>query len=307
MDTTWNIGAVARRAGLSAHVLRVWERRYRAVRPVRTDGNQRLYAEEDVERLRLMARLCQGGHRIGSIARLPVAELRALAVGTPGKVGSVGADGGIGGLLARCRAAVEEADGPCLARVLESARVFVPPSRLLPEVVLPLMRWIGERWKAGSIRILHEHVATAVVRALLDRIASEFPLSDSAPCVVLATPPGEWHELGCLAARVIALERGWRVAYLGANVPAAEIVEAGRRNGASVVALGTMEASAVRPAVACLRALRRTLASNVVISAGGLTAGRCAKSAGLKPSSVITSMDAFGRLLDRRRASASPG
>ena len=307
MDSTWNIGAVARRAGLTSHVLRVWERRYRAVLPVRTDGNQRLYTEEDVERLRLMARLCQGGHRIGRIARLPVAELRALAVGTPGEAGSVGVDSGVGGLLARCRAAVEEADGLYLARVLETARVFVPPSRLLPEVVLPLMRWIGERWKAGSIRILHEHVATAVVRALLDRLASEFPLPERAPCLVLATPPGEWHELGCLAARVIALERGWRVAYLGANVPAAEIIEAARRNGALVVALGTTETSAVRPAVACLRLLRKSLYPNVFLAAGGRTAGRCAKSAGLKPSSVMASMAAFGRLLDRRRDSASAG
>lgn len=307
MASTYNIGAVARRAGLTAHVLRVWERRYRAVRPTRTDGNQRVYTEEDVERLRLLERLCRSGHRIGSIARAPVEELRSLAVGTAADAEPGEAAGGTAGLLARCRAAVEEADGLRLGRVLETARVFVPPPRLLSEVVFPLMRWVGERWRAGSIRILHEHVATAVARALLDRMASEFPPADRAPSLVIATPPGEWHELGALAARIVALDRGWRVAYLGASVPAAEICEAVRRLGASGVALGITDPAVARQAAACLRSVRKTLDKNMFLTIGGPIAARCAKAAGLRPSSVISTMAAFGRLLDRRRDAAAAG
>src|SRR3712207_4513813 len=48
------IGELARRTGLSADVIRAWERRYDLLRPSRTDGNFRLYSANDLSRLRLM-------------------------------------------------------------------------------------------------------------------------------------------------------------------------------------------------------------------------------------------------------------
>ncbi len=48
---TFSIGEVAEMVGVSAHVIRAWERRYNAVRPVRTPSNQRRYTPEDVESL----------------------------------------------------------------------------------------------------------------------------------------------------------------------------------------------------------------------------------------------------------------
>ena len=72
------IGAVARRSGLSQHTIRIWERRYDAVTPERTDSNRRLYSEEDVARLTLLNRAVQAGHRIGDIAGFPTAKLEKL-------------------------------------------------------------------------------------------------------------------------------------------------------------------------------------------------------------------------------------
>lgn len=290
-------------------MIRVWERRYRALRPSRTEGNQRLYSEEDVERLRLLGQLCRAGHRIGRIADAPLKELRALAVGTaasadlPGEPD--GADGGIAGLLTRCHTAVEDLDGERLGRILDAARVFLPVSRLLADVVLPLMRWIGDQWKAGSIRIMQEHVATVVVRSLLDRLATETPPPGSAPLLVLATPPGEWHELGALAARVTALAAGWRVLYLGVNVPPDEVVEAAGERKAAAVALGITFSAADRATVAAVREIRKRLEGKSFLMAGGPAAARCAKAAGLKPAQVVASMAAFARTLDRIRAKSA--
>ena len=42
---------VTRRTGLTSHAIRVWEKRYNAVEPERTDTNRRLYSEADIERL----------------------------------------------------------------------------------------------------------------------------------------------------------------------------------------------------------------------------------------------------------------
>ena len=71
----FEIGAVCDMTGLSHHVLRVWEKRYGAVKPSRQPNRRRLYSRRDVEKLSLLKALVDRGHGIGGIANLPVEEL----------------------------------------------------------------------------------------------------------------------------------------------------------------------------------------------------------------------------------------
>jgi DNA-binding transcriptional MerR regulator len=70
-EPTYSLGAVARLTGLSPHVLRAWERRYGAVRPLRTPGGTRLYRESDVARLRQLRAAVQAGHSISESRTRP--------------------------------------------------------------------------------------------------------------------------------------------------------------------------------------------------------------------------------------------
>lgn len=56
------IKVVAQRTGLSAHLIRIWEKRYGAVEPERTETNRRLYSDEQIERLSLLRDITQNGH-----------------------------------------------------------------------------------------------------------------------------------------------------------------------------------------------------------------------------------------------------
>src|SRR5512141_3126263 len=87
---------VALRTGLTPHVLRAWERRYRVVSPARTEGGQRLYSDLDIERLQLLRRLTERGHAISRIASLPVAALARLDEETGGAEGGAASSGGEG-------------------------------------------------------------------------------------------------------------------------------------------------------------------------------------------------------------------
>jgi MerR family transcriptional regulator, light-induced transcriptional regulator len=236
-----------------------------------------------------------------------VEDLLALAVGTGAAADTGGVQPGPKAvdLLTRCQGAVGDMDGGRLGRLLETARVFLPIPRLLDEVVLPLMRWIGDSWKAGGLRIAQEHVATGVVRSLLDRITVEAPPPDSAPLVVIATPPGEWHELGALAARVTALGRGCRVLYLGVGVPAAELEAMAGLHRPAAVILGVTFAAADRSTIRTLREIRKRLEGRSLLMIGGPAAARCARAAGVKPAAVVESLAAFGKALDR--LAARPG
>src|SRR6187200_1932056 len=77
-EARYRIGTVARLAGLTTHVIRVWERRYGAPAPARSAAGTRLYSDRDVERLRLLKRAVDRGHAIGRIAALPSEELVRL-------------------------------------------------------------------------------------------------------------------------------------------------------------------------------------------------------------------------------------
>src|SRR5690554_2996405 len=74
------IGTVAERTGLTPEVLRVWERRYGAVSPARSDGRQRLYSDAELEKLQLLARVTRAGRAIGLVAGLSVEELRRISL-----------------------------------------------------------------------------------------------------------------------------------------------------------------------------------------------------------------------------------
>ena len=82
-NPSFNIAAVERDTGLSKDVLRVWERRYGFPAPGRDDPGERIYPAEQVERLRLVKRLMDAGHRPGKLLTIPTEELNALAPRRP--------------------------------------------------------------------------------------------------------------------------------------------------------------------------------------------------------------------------------
>jgi DNA-binding transcriptional MerR regulator len=75
-ESNYRIGAVSRLTGIPPDTLRVWERRYDLVTPMRSEGGGRLYSHEDVTRLSVIKRLVDSGHAIGSIAELSMEQLR---------------------------------------------------------------------------------------------------------------------------------------------------------------------------------------------------------------------------------------
>ena len=72
------IAVVTERTGLSQDVLRIWERRYRAVVPTRGPGGQRLYSDADIERLTLLHDATRAGRGISRVANLADDALAAL-------------------------------------------------------------------------------------------------------------------------------------------------------------------------------------------------------------------------------------
>ncbi len=236
---------VIRRTGLTPDLLRAWERRYGVVAPRRSEGGQRLYSDGDIERLALLHRATSLGRNIGQIASLdPVAlsqlirEDEALPLVPPAQApaGPAFTPGATEFLQGALRA-VELFDTGRLEAVLRQAALTLPVAALTDQVVAPLLLEVGSRWHQGLMRPAQEHLASAAARRILSWVASQAPVTPDAPGIVVTTPAGQVHEIGALLAATTAATAGWRVTYLGADLPAEDIAASVRQTRSVLLAL----------------------------------------------------------------------
>jgi len=224
-EAKYRVGMVSKMTGLSTHALRMWEKRYAAVVPKRTEAGGRLYTDADVERLRLLHKLVESGHSIGGIAKLPNVDLRHMAASFP-KTSSPPALQHLPELRARIMAAIEQLHIEEAEQMLSRAALSTEPSEFLKTLVAPILVEIGERWQRGELRIAHEHACSTIMRGLLFSLMRLYPVNDSRRRAVIATPAKEDHELGALMVAMLAAMHGWSVLYLGPDLPAEEIAYA---------------------------------------------------------------------------------
>ena len=229
------IGEVSRRTGVAVPTLRAWERRYGLLSPARTDGGHRLYSDEDITRVRGMQRLLDTGWSAAAAARevlrAPASVIPLRPIAAPGQAS--------GELVGRLQEAIDcfDATGADAAMDDVFARFDVP--RALDEVVLPVLRWVGDGWQEDPRVIAREHFATNTLRSRLQRLLRTPPRS-GAPSCLAATPEGEDHDLGLLASAVVAADAGWRVHYLGARMPTAAMERSALDLDPDVVLIGSM-------------------------------------------------------------------
>lgn len=275
---------VALRTGLTAHVLRAWERRYGVVSPARSEGGQRLYSDLDIERLRLLRRLTERGHAISRIASLPIAALASLDEETgraeDGGVSSVEegtpADGAeeirtrsAPESVAAVLRAVRRLDAADLYAVLEQAALSLGVPVFIDEVAAPALTRVGQGWAEGSLSVAQEHMATAVFRRILGWLFRVYEVSGAAPRLVVATPPGQVHELGALMVATSAAAEGWGVTYLGPDLPVADLLSAVKQTGARAVAVSAVYVPETVDLIAALTAMRAGLPERVPLLVGG--------------------------------------
>ncbi len=268
-----SVRVVARRTGLTPDLLRAWERRYRVVEPTRSAGGQRNYSDADIERLQLLVKVTAAGRPIGQVAALGNAELRELAAADR-SAHTVDAteleDPAVDHFREVALGAAENFDANLLESTLRTAALQLPSDRALDGVIGPLLLEIGSRWEQGRFPPANEHLATTVIRRVLTWM-SDFPATpaEHARTIVIATPATQLHDLGAMLAATVAATSGWRVAFLGASLPADELARAARLANADTVALSMVYSSDPAHVSGQLRQLRSELPPSVALVIGG--------------------------------------
>jgi len=275
MASSFPIQTAAERTGLTPHVIRAWERRYRAIQPERSAGKHRLYSEAEIERLATLNQAVRSGHSIGRIAALPMEELRALIANQPPTTRSAKTHSfadPVSGIRDDALAAATRFDAPALEDALRRALVALGNQGLLRLAIGPLAQEIGERWRAGELTAAHEYFFTAHVKVFLGNLTRQFATPLDAPRIIVSTPSGQLHELGAVMAAAAAGNLGWRAIYLGPSLPAHEIAGAALRNEAAAVALSIVYPEDDPNLARELTDLSRLLPATTRILAGGRAA-----------------------------------
>jgi DNA-binding transcriptional MerR regulator len=242
------IGELAHRTGASPERLRAWERRYKLLRPLRTAGGFRLYTEEDERRVARMQEKLGAGLSAAEAARMALAEEAAGA--------GDAVEHGLDAVRVELLAALERYDEPEAQALLDRLLGSLGFATVIVDVVLPVLREIGERWRAGAVTVGQEHFASALLRGRLLGLARGWD-HGIGPRALLACPPGERHDLGLIAFGLLLRREGWRVVFLGADTPLDTLCEAVRESRPAAVVLSAVNARRFAGSVNGIAAIAR--------------------------------------------------
>jgi DNA-binding transcriptional MerR regulator/methylmalonyl-CoA mutase cobalamin-binding subunit len=269
-ELTLSISAVERDTGLSKDTLRMWERRYGFPEPLRDANGERVYPVKQVERLRLIKRLMDRGHRPGKIMAQTLEQLLELGR-LPDNAPRAHDDMGIFLNLIRTHQLDE------LRRRLARAQVKQGLQRLILDIIAPLTTAVGESWMRGELAVFEEHLYTEQMQSLLRNAVSPLDQDGRAPRVLLTSFPNEPHSLGLLMVEALLTLEGAACVPLGTETPLPDIAHAVQAHMIDIVALSFSAAFGDKHAAAGLGELRAMLPAGVEIWAGGASIVRLRK------------------------------
>lgn len=249
----YSVKAAAIATGVSESRLRTWERRYGIPRPGRSDSGRRQYTEEDLTVIRRMAALVDAG--------VPASEA-AVAVRTEGPIVEQEAMPAEHPLALQLVAFCRTYDDASALKTIRSAVDDLGWEAAIDSVLLPALKNIGAGWREDDLVTANEHFATELIRR---EIACASPtaadMRAARRSVMLACPEDERHEIGLLSLGLLLKQKGIGVYYIGADVPAADLLSAVRATKVNALVL----AATLPSSLASLERTARTFVSGASV------------------------------------------
>ena len=251
---SYNIQMVSKLTGISIHTLRAWEKRYQAVVPSRDDSGRRSYNDEELDKLKLLGKICSLGGSIGSLANLEISELKELMSkfqkntdlkdeALPIQMSDEPVDSQK--ILNHLLFALQDFKLDIISHELHKLKITMSTRDLSFNILIPLLQEIGFRVNNNTLTIAQEHAISSIIRFHIGQFVYQNyeRKRKKGQIATLATPEGEYHEFGILLASLLCIHHGLSFYYLGPNMPANGFVEASRSLGSTILILGTTKSN----------------------------------------------------------------
>ena len=227
------IRTVSSLTGVNSVTLRAWERRYDLIKPVRTPKGHRLYTMADVDLIHQVVTLLDNGMSIGQVRQVldagqerPGPALESPSGFSPWR--------NYQERLLRAIAAFEDNE---LSAVYNEVLSLYPVDIVTNQLIMPLLRELGERWVQGLGSVAEEHFFSVFLRNELGARFHHLNRDRRGPRLLAACLPGEHHEVGLLLFTLAALDRDYRVVLLGPNTPLLELPPVAKRTAIQAIVL----------------------------------------------------------------------
>ena len=211
MGNSYSIKDVESLTGIKAHTIRIWEQRYRIIRPERTCTNIRCYTDKDLKKLLNVAVLVQSGMRISKVAELSDEALNREVLNVTEYKGTF--ESQINGL----KLAMMDFNQDLFEKVLSNSIIQLGVDQTFHKVVGLFVKQLRYLWQTSSITTAHKHFISNLIRQKLLSITDQLtvtPHSDPKK-YVLYLPCGEKDELALLYLNYHIHQLGHKSLYLG--------------------------------------------------------------------------------------------
>ncbi len=250
-EPRFNINSVAKMTAMLPVTIRAWERRYQLILPRRANNGYRLYSERDVAVLRWAKKHVDQGFPISSVTTqfqeavkkndwpdAVVNEKNVLTLNPARLFNRAELSLSLTKSLIRHD---ERMSSDLFADALGSLKLV----ELFEDILIPVLVEVGDRWERGEIGIATEHFASSFIQAKIMAVYQSLPLHPSAPKIILGCAPDELHEIGSMMLATLLRDAGYRVEYLGPDLPLEDLLIYIREESPKIVVLSaTMKDSA---------------------------------------------------------------
>lgn len=215
----FSISDLQKFSGIQPQTIRMWEKRYNALQPIRSEGNTRYYNDSQLKRLLNIVSLNHAGLKISKICQLSDREIHELLGSEIHKTRSD--DKQIEYFISQLIHYALDYDEFAIDKILSHCMDVFGIEATYKRVIYPLLVRVGLMWCQDSICPAQEHFLSGLVRQKLFTAINNIPSSPGSinPTWLLFLPEEESHDIGLLFAHYLLRTRSQRIIYLGANVP----------------------------------------------------------------------------------------
>lgn len=216
VKTVFSIKDLENLSGIKAHTIRIWEKRYNVLQPMRSDTNIRNYDLQSLQKLLNVVLLNDYGYKISRIAEHSSEKIELLVREIISEKSTKNH------AINAFKMAMINFDQALFFNTYNSLLSEKSFRDVFYEVVIPLMQEIGLLWQAGTITPAQEHFITFLIKQKLLLNTEKLQILEPTKndkVFVLYLPENEIHELGLMYLNYEILLNGYKTIYLGESVP----------------------------------------------------------------------------------------
>ncbi len=215
--SVYTMAQIVALTGVKAHTLRKWETRYNFLEPERTDTNIRYYSDKQLKKLMNIGILTRNGYRISKIDKMSDEEIHKHIATT---LIESSEEDDISALIISAL----EMDEVTFDSILKEQIVKRGLLQTTTQIIYPFLNQIGVLWGINKVMPAQEHFVSNLIKKKMFAAIDALPYpKENAPVIMMFLTENEHHEIGLLLAYYMARDLGWKVYYLGQNVPTENI------------------------------------------------------------------------------------